>query len=89
MNWQSFLDNMKLGFEDENQRISDRQARSTYRNVVQRDEDHYNQFAGKSDSVLLQKYNSLFTSETDKTTIARILESRGYEKHKDGTYGRR
>ena len=33
--------------------------------------------------------NGLFTSEEDKRIIAGILESRGYEKHRNGTYGRK
>ena len=89
MSLQGFFDNMKKGFEEESQRSAKRQEYSTYRNVVQQDEDYYNRFAGQSDGALLQKYNSSFTSEKDKKTIADILESRGYEKHRNGTYGRR
>lgn len=89
MGLQSFFDSMKKGFEEESQRSANRQKHSTYRNIVQQDEDYYNRFAEQSDGTLLQKYNAPFTSEKDKKTIAGILESRGYEKHRNGTYGRR
>lgn len=89
MNLKSFFDSMQKGFDEESQRAAERQTHSQYRNVVQCDEDYYNQFAQQSDGALLQKYNSPFTSDKDKQTIASILESRGYSKHKNGTYGRR
>ena len=88
MSLKSFFDSMQNSFEEESKKIERRRASSTYRNVVQCDEDYYNKFAQQSDGALLQKYNNPFTSEKDKQTIAGILEGRGYSKHKNGTYGR-
>ena len=89
MGLSDFFSSMEKAFQEESKRSADRMAYSRYRNVVQSDEDYYNQFAEKSDGELLRKYNSPYTSEKDKRTIAGILESRGYEKHRNGTYGRR
>lgn len=84
-----FFYSMKKSFEEEKQKSVERQAKSNYRTVVQRESDHYKELDSQSDSALLGKYNSLFTSETDKKIIAGILESRGYQRHKNGNYGRR
>lgn len=89
MGLNDFFNGMRKGFDDENERIAERQSHSRYRTVVQADEEYYNKFDQQGDSSLLQKYNSSFTSAEDKQIIAKILESRGYSKHKNGTYGRR
>lgn len=89
MGLNDFIDSMRKGFDDENKRIAKRQYYSQYRTAAQADDEYYNKFAQQGDGSLLQKYNSSFTSAEDKQIIANILESRGYSKHKNGTYGRR
>ena len=84
-----FFDSMKKSFDEEKQKSSERKANSTYNTVAQRESDHYNGLDKQSDGALLGKFNSLFTSDKDKKIIAKILESRGYEKRKNGAYGRR
>lgn len=84
-----FFDSMKKSFDEENAKSEERRANSTYRTVTQIESDHYDELDSLSDSALLGKYNGFFTSDADKKVIAVILESRGYEKHKNGTYGRR
>ena len=89
MSLKGFFESMQKSFDEETKRIADRQSRSRYRNVVQRDADAYNNFALQSDGSLLQKYNSDFTSDEDKLIIASILECRGYTKRENGAYSRR
>ena len=84
-----FFDSMKKGFDEESKKAAKRQSRSSYRTVVQRESDHCENLDKQSDGVLLGKLNGIFTSDSDKNIIATILEGRGYEKHKNGTYGRR
>ena len=84
-----FFDSMKKTFEEESRKAENRKAHSNYKTLLQLDNERYDTFNGQNDGSLLGKFNSPFTSDEDKKVISRILESRGYSKHKNGTYGRR
>ena len=73
-----FFDSLKKGYEEESQRSTERQERSTYKTLQQQKEDHFLKLNSQSDGELMRKYRSPLTSDEDKKTILSILKGRGY-----------
>lgn len=82
----SFFDSFKKGFEDQNEKTAERQAKS--RALEQEEYDHFCDLNRQSDSILLNKLNGIFMSVSDKKIVEEILISRGYKKTTDGTFHR-
>ena len=83
-----FFDSMKKGFEDESNKIKESREHSNYRTVKAQEQERYDDLNRKSDSALFSKMNSAFTSNTEKNTIAMILNERGYKKDEYDRYNR-
>ena len=83
-----FFDSFKKGFEEGSQSAA---ANSRYRTLAQQEYERYSELDALSDTALLEKLRSPFTSESDKATINQILNLRGYTKYetKEGTSYRR
>lgn len=76
-----FFDSLKKGFEEGSQSAAERQANSRYRTLAQQEYERYSELDALSDTALLEKLRSPFTSESDKATIDQILNLRGYTKY--------
>lgn len=94
MGW---LDDLKKGFDKGHEIGVKNESRTTQRLQQQQEEkrrkEQYERqrlenLRYESDQVLLNKYKSYSTSDTEKNLIKNILISRGYYQNRNGTFNR-
>lgn len=71
-----FLDSFRQSFDDKSDRYAQQQSYSDYRTSREVEKE----LEGQTDSRLLQKMKSSFTSDEEKRMIHGILLRRGYTK---------
>ena len=84
-----FLDSFRNSYKTEKEKSIKRQQNSTYRTLKQQQSDWINELNSLSDSKLIEKVRSDFTSKTDKKIIMCLLSRRGYIMNKNGTFDRK
>lgn len=79
-----FLDSFQQSFEKDCERSLERQKKSHYKTVVQKE----NEFRSLNSDILLNKANSEYSSKEDRERAGKILEERGFKKVNE-KYGRK
>lgn len=86
----SFKDSFKKSMETANNNEREKLKRNDryYRTVVQEDREFYKSLNCQSDSSLMNKYRSSYTSDDEKSIIITILRRRGYTYRGNGSFGK-
>lgn len=87
-----FWDSFRKGYEEESEKIADRQEISNYvtykQELEEREQNYFGVLNSLDDGTLLRSKKSKFIPDKDKENINRLLENRGYIKNGNGMYDR-
>ena len=92
--WSKFFSDLQDGFNNgyETQKVQEEKKTEQIKRFREREQsakEKLNFLQFKSDSYLLNQYNSYSVSKEEKIYIEKILESRGYIKNDNGSYNKK